>query len=199
MDISDIYTQLQKEKERKNLEKIQKGFYQKISELIKKYRKQLDLYKTQNKEYKELESTINKIQDSISDLINIRIKKIINMTLLEVKEDLSAIDQENLQEEEKMFYSILKNLILSYKINVENQILNGEEIKTEDFYKYINIYSVNLENKIEKDILIINKDLPKIVGTNGRIYGPFKVGDIIILDKEMAKKLENTKIGTLIN
>ena len=137
MDISDIFTQLQKEKERKNLEKLQKDFYIKVSEMIKKYKKQLESYKTDSKEYRDLNSTIYKIKESVYELINIRIEKIIKMTLLEVKENLNAIPEDNLEEEEKILYKLLKNILLSFKNNVIEKISDGEEADINKFFENI--------------------------------------------------------------
>jgi DNA replication factor GINS len=199
MDISDIFTQLQREKERKNLEKLQKDFYIKVSEMIKKYKKQLELYKVDSKEYRELNSTIYKIKEAIYELINLRIEKIINMSLLEVRENLNAVPEENLEEEEKIFYKIIKNLLNSFKENIENKIVEGEEVNINKFYEDIG-KNINIaQNKINKEILIIKNELPKIVGPNGKIYGPFKIGDILIIEKNLAEKMENVKIGRRIS
>ncbi|BFI73041.1 hypothetical protein YN1_0280 [Nanoarchaeota archaeon] len=199
MDISDIFTQLQREKERKNLEKLQKDFYIKISEMIKRYKKQLELYKVDSKEYRDLNSTIYKIKESVYELINIRIEKIVKMTLLEVKENLNAIPEENLEEEEKLLYKILKNLLVSFKNNITDKIVEGEEIDVNNFFNSIGKEVIISQDKVDKEILIIKNDLPKIVGPNGKIYGPFKVGDILFIEKSLAEKMENVKIGKRIS
>jgi ribosomal protein S28E/S33 len=198
MDISDIITYLQKEKEKKTLQNLQKDFYVKVSELLKKYKKQLEAYKSDSKEYREVIATIDRLKESLSELINIRISKIINNTVLEVKEDLNIISEDFLEEEEKLLYSMVKKILKSYKENIQNRIINGEEIDINKFFSDINI-NVSYQNKIDKKIVIIKNQLPKIVGPNGKIYGPFKVGDIIILNNNFAEKLENTGIGKIVN
>ena len=198
MDISDIITYLQKEKEKKTLQNLQKDFYIKVSELLKKYKKQLEAYKSDSKEYREVIATIDRLKESLSELINIRIGKIINNTVLEVKEDLNIISEDFLEEEEKLLYSLIKKILKSYKENIQNKIINGEEIDINKFFSDINI-NVSYQNKIDKKIVTIKNQLPKIVGPNGKIYGPFKVGDIIILNNNFAEKLENTGIGKIVN
>jgi hypothetical protein len=199
MDISDIITYLQKEKEKKTLQNLQKDFYVKVSELLKKYKKQLEAYKSDSKEYREIIATMDRLKETLSELINIRISKIINNTLLEVKEDLNIISEDFLEEEEKLLYSLIKKILKSYKENIQNKIINGEEIDINKFFSDININISLYQNKIDKKIVIIKNQLPKIVGPNGKIYGPFKVGDIIILNNNFAEKLENTGIGKIIN
>jgi len=199
MDISDIITYLQKEKERKTLQNLQKDFYVKVSELIKKYKKQLEAYKSDSKEYREVIATIDRLKESLSELINIRISKIINNTVLEVKEDLNIISEDFLEEEEKLLYSLIKKILKSYKENIQNKIIDGEEIDINKFFSDINMNISLHQNKIDKKIVIIKNQLPKIVGPNGKIYGPFKVGDIIILNNNFAEKLENTGIGKIVN
>jgi hypothetical protein len=198
MDISDIITYLQKEKEKKTLQNLQKDFYVKVSELLKKYKKQLEAYKSDSKEYRQVVATIDRLKESLSELINIRISKIINNTVLEVKEDLNIISEDFLEEEEKLLYSLIKKILKSYKENIQNRIINGEEIDINKFFSDINI-NVSYQNKIDKKIVTIKNQLPKIVGPNGKIYGPFKVGDIIILNNNFAEKLENTGIGKIVN
>ena len=199
MDISDIITYLQKEKERKTLQNLQKDFYVKVSELLKKYKKQLEAYKSDSKEYREVVATMDRLKESLSELINIRISKIISNTILEVKEDLNIISEDFLEEEEKLLYSLIKKILKSYKENIQNKIINGEEIDINKFFSDININISLYQNKIDKKIVIIKNQLPKIVGPDGKIYGPFKVGDIIILNNNFAEKLENTGIGKIIN
>jgi hypothetical protein len=199
MDISDIITYLQKEKERKTLQNLQKDFYVKVSELLKKYKKQLEAYKSDSKEYREVIATLDRLKESLSELINIRINKIISNTVLEVKEDLNIISEDSLEEEERLLYSIIKKILKSYKENIQNKIVNGEEIDINKFFLDINLNVTLYQNKIDKKIVIIKNQLPKIVGPNGKIYGPFKVGDIIILNNNFAEKLENTGIGKIVN
>jgi hypothetical protein len=199
MDISDIVTYLQKEKEKKTLQNLQKDFYVKVSELLKKYKKQLEAYKSDSKEYREVVATMDRLKESLSELINIRISKIISNTILEVKEDLNIISEDFLEEEEKLLYSLIKKILKSYKENIQNKIINGEEIDINKFFSDININASLYQNKIDKKIIIIKNQLPKIVGPNGKIYGPFKVGDIIISNNNFAEKLENTGIGKIIN
>jgi len=199
MDISDIITYLQKEKEKKTLQNLQKDFYIKVSELLKKYKKQLEAYKSDSKEYREVIATIDRLKESLSELINIRIGKIINNTVLEVKEDLNIISEDFLEEEEKLLYTLIKKILKSYKENIQNKIINGEEIDINKFFSDINMNISLYQNKIDKKIVIIKNQLPKIVGPNGKIYGPFKVGDIIILNSNFAEKLENTGIGKIVN
>ncbi|MDT7890966.1 MAG: hypothetical protein RQ869_02785 [Candidatus Nanopusillus sp.] len=199
MDISDIITYLQKEKEKKTLQNLQKDFYVKVSELLKKYKKQLEAYKSDSKEYREVIATLDRLKESLSELINIRINKIISNTVLEVREDLNIISEDSLEEEEKILYSLIKKILKSYKENIQNKIVNGEEIDINKFFSDININISLYQNKIDKKIVIIKNQLPKIVGPNGKIYGPFKVGDIIILNNNFAEKLENTGIGKIVN
>ena len=199
MDISDIITYLQREKEKKTLQNLQKDFYVKVSELLKKYKKQLEAYKSDSKEYREVIATVDRLKESLSELINIRISKIINNTVLEVKEDLNIISEDFLEEEERLLYSLIKKILKSYKENIQNKIINGEEIDINKFFSDINMNISLYQNKIDKKIVIIKNQLPKIVGPNGKIYGPFKVGDIIILNNNFAEKLENTGIGKIVN
>ena len=199
MDISDIITYLQKEKEKKTLQNLQKDFYIKVSELLKKYKKQLEAYKSDSKEYREVIATIDRLKESLSELINIRIGKIINNTVLEVKEDLNIISEDFLEEEEKLLYTLIKKILKSYKENIQNKIINGEEIDINKFFSDINMNISLYQNKIDKKIVIIKNQLPKIVGPNGKIYGPFKVEDIIVLNSNFAEKLENTGIGKIVN
>jgi hypothetical protein len=199
MDISDIITYLQKEKEKKTLQNLQKDFYVKVSELLKKYKKQLEAYKSDSKEYREVIATIDRLKESLSELINIRISKIMSNTVLEVKEDLNIISEDTLGEEEKLLYSLVKKILKSYKENIQSKIINGEEIDINKFFSDININVSLYQNKIDKKIVVIKNQLPKIVGPNGKIYGPFKVGDIIILNNNFAEKLENTGIGKTVD
>ncbi|MGC9079397.1 MAG: hypothetical protein ACP5G1_01525 [Nanopusillaceae archaeon] len=198
MDPSEIFSYFQKEKERKNLEKIPKDFYYKILDFMKKNKKQLEVYKSDTKEYMELVRNIENIKDTIFTLIMIRLSKIISMVQLEIKENLNIVDQNNLTEEEKVFYNIFKSLLKSYKENIINKILNGEEILIDRIYEDISKNVVVSAPKIDKNVILIKNELPKIIGPNGKVYGPFKSGDILIVNKSFAEKIESIKAGTKI-
>jgi DNA replication initiation complex subunit (GINS family) len=134
MNLSDFNNFLEEEKKRqKMLQKIQKDFYIKMSNMLKIYKIQIDTYKTDSKEYIEALNLFNKLKDDLNKLMNIRIRKIIDIALLEINNNLTILSDDYLSDEENALYNIIKKTLKSYKENVINKLINGEDI---DKYKY---------------------------------------------------------------
>jgi len=62
----------------------------------------------------------------------------------------------------------------------------------------IDITTHNKTGSIETEQIIFVKDVPKFLGKNREVYGPFKPGDIAMLDKDITKILINKKHAKLI-
>ncbi|MEM2134294.1 MAG: hypothetical protein Q6366_010530 [Candidatus Freyarchaeota archaeon] len=161
-----IYSVWEKEQKEESLQKLQANFYieaKKFLEEIKLEKNESDplASKLVKKEYDILYLILN-------DLINIRLEKILRN--IHAKKELNT---EKLTQEEKVIYEHLKNAF--------SQLFNGKSLSPE-----IRV----IEEKDETFIPIrFLKQIPAIVGSDMKIYGPFQVEDIATLPRENAKAL----------
>lgn len=183
-----IYETLRKEKYNQELQKLSKTFFQDIINLLKQKEA---LLKSQEKKGifpKEIEKNkkqIENIKKLLKEIYERRENKILKLALLSSrsnkKEDLS-----NLLPEEKMLFYDFKTKIIEYKENILNNILSQKtpklkpkDIKTE-------------KPKFTKLIRFI-KSVPRFIGNDLHIYGPFESEDLASLPSEVADTLIKRK------
>ncbi len=132
------------------------------------YKEILDFVrKTQIEEFRDDIEKIKifiKIKETLSELLFKRVEKMV-LYALYASRDKEYIEPRNIMSSEKEFYS---------------EILRKIKEKLEEIEKKED------NNKITVRIL---KDLPEIVGIDGKIYGPFKKEDVVNLPKENAEAL----------
>lgn len=161
-----IYNTWEKEQKQKNIQRLEDNFYIEAKKFLE------DILIDENESEPVLSRLIKKEYHNFSfilnDLINIRLDKILRN--IRVGKELN---KENLTREEKILYERFKNELLPL---LSEKIL-PLEIK-------------EIEEKEEPFILIrFLIQLPTIVGSDMKIYGPFQVEDIATLPKENAKAL----------
>lgn len=161
-----IYNTWEKEQKQKNIQRLEDNFYIEAKKFLE------DILIDENESEPVLSRLIKKEYHNFSfilnDLINIRLDKILRN--IRVGKELN---KENLTREEKILYERFKNELLPL---LSEKIL-PLEIK-------------EIEEKEEPFILIrFLIQLPTIVGSDMKIYGPFQVEDIATIPKENAKAL----------
>lgn len=196
MNIEYIFSLLEKEKKKPKPEKIQKNFLRKLSDDLKKMKNQIKKLSEESGETKNLLEQYERIREIVEVLLLRRLEKIVNISLLEIRENLKIIEDDDLDNEEKALYEIIKAVLQSYKEFVIEKILNGENIEIEKIYEKIESTMKKKSRKTNVEILVITTDLPqKIVGPNGKIYGPLFNDEILIVHKDFADKLIATGIA----
>ncbi|MEM5802107.1 MAG: hypothetical protein QXQ18_01840, partial [Candidatus Aenigmatarchaeota archaeon] len=142
------------------LTKIPENFYSAVADYINKKRKIIG-------EDRKTVLEIKNIERLIEDIFNRRERKIINFAIINAR---TGIHPENLIEEEKGFYQSLVEIIKK---------------RRDDNLKKI------LEEKKEElvTMVIFKEDMPEFLGSDEKIYGPFKKGDIAKLPEENIRVL----------
>ena len=161
-----IYSAWEKEQKEKSLQRLEDNFYIEAKKFLEDFivdenESEPVLRRLAKKEYHNFSFMLN-------DLINMRLDKILR-SIHTGKE----INKEKLTREEKILYERFKNELLPL-FSEKTLPPEGKEI----------------EEKEAPFILIrFLKQLPAIVGSDMKIYGPFQVEDIATLPKENAKAL----------
>ena len=161
-----IYSAWEKEQKEKSLQRLEDNFYIEAKKFLEDFivdenESEPVLRRLAKKEYHNFSFMLN-------DLINMRLDKILR-SIHTGKE----INKEKLTREEKILYERFKNELLP----LFSEKTLPPEVK-------------EIEEKEAPFILIrFLKQLPAIVGSDMKIYGPFQVEDIATLPKENAKAL----------
>ncbi|MCS7093904.1 MAG: hypothetical protein RMJ18_01855 [Candidatus Aenigmarchaeota archaeon] len=147
---------LNEEKNSSNLTKIPSNFYELVEEYIKGKMKLA-------KEKKD-EIEIRNIRRIVENIFSIRERKILNFAVMNAR---VGVKVSNLTKEEEEFFNKVVALIKDRrKMIVEkmDEIIEGKK-------------------DLEK-MIVFRQDFPSFVGVDGKVYGPFKKGDIARLPKE---------------
>jgi len=189
MDIKLLRELNRKEKTSPYLQKIEKNFYDELAALMREvYIKREDC---SEEELPKFLAELENLRNIIIELYEAREKKIVSNALYYVRTG-EKIELENLSKEEEVFLKKIVEIIKSHRENILDKTLKG---KIED----------EKESKEEKKTEIptitvrILKDLPPIVGIDGKIYGEFKVEDIVTLPKPNAEVLIRQGVAQRIN
>jgi len=189
MDIKLLRELNRKEKTSPYLQKIEKNFYDELAALMREvYIKREDC---SEEELPKFLAELENLRNIIIELYEAREKKIVSNALYYVRTG-EKIELENLSKEEEVFLKKIVEIIKSHREYILDKTLKG---KIED----------EKESKEEKRTEIptitvrILKDLPPIVGIDGKIYGEFKVEDIVTLPKPNAEVLIRQGVAQRIN
>ncbi|WXG40704.1 MAG: hypothetical protein WED07_07940 [Candidatus Freyarchaeum deiterrae] len=171
-----IYNAWEKEQKGETMQKLEDGFYNEAKKFLEalvsdKNESEPLLNKLARKEYSNISFMLN-------DLMNIRLAKILRNI-----RDGKELNKEKLSYEEKILYERLKS---------DSSQLFGEKPLPPEVKE--------IEEKNESFLLIrFLRQLPAIVGSDMKVYGPFQVEDIATLPKENAKALILKKAAKLVH
>ena len=209
-----LFDLLRREKNREELQKLDKDFYDQVLAYLKEKKQALtkkgdELFVSAERE--KLKIQFQNIRRIVKELYERREKKIINMAVNRARTGSDVIDTSNLLPSEKAFFSEQVNLLIKYKDNVLDSIIhlkefNGnnkekaEEVKEEEKQEEIQeedekpvveeeketkpSETEEVTNELKK--IEITSSLPEFVGTQGEVLGPFEEGDEIELEPAIA-------------
>jgi len=185
-----LYELLRKEKSSVELQELPQSFFKDIINYIKEKEA---ILKNQEKgtifvsEIDKTKKQIENIKKLLRELYERREKKIIDQALLSSRTEIKNREI-NLLHEEEQLYKELTNILTEYRNNILLRVLSKKqpdlkkepkEIKTED------------NNKLK--LIRFLTEIPKFIGTDLNIYGPFEREDLANLPKDIAKTLIEKK------
>ncbi len=189
-----LYEILAREKVHQDLQKIDQEFFQQLSsyleekELILASQKEKDLFP---EEVKKTEKQLRTIKQLANEIIERRKRKLLDLALLNSRTQTLTKAKNMLHNEEALYSSILSSLmefsLEKKEINQEAKVLKNEDSDSES------------ESNSTTLVRFINS-VPKFVGTDNSIYGPFIKEDIanlpektasILISKNRAEKIQH--------
>lgn len=177
-----LYEVLVKEKTRQELQKIDLSFLTQLSSYLEEKELILESQKEKNsfpEEIKNTEKQLRSIKQLANEIIERRKRKILDLALLNSRTEKAAIVKNLLESEETLYNSILSSL---KHFSIMEKPGHKEESKV--------LKNQNSESAI--NILVrFTGPVPKFVGTDSNIYGPFTKEDIANLPEKTATILIN--------
>jgi len=201
MDISDVFAIYEREKRRKNkLEPLEEQFYKHVSDIIKRYKRLLELGE-EDEEHKKLKLELENLKELVKQIINIRLEKLLNLALFEAKENIKIAERNDMTKEEKTLFDIISALLKGYYKYVLGNIFLGESPEINKLFEEVKPLMEKRIKQVDKVLVIFTREFSQIVGPDGKIYGPFNPEEIYALPKEIAERLlslnvcEEIKVG----
>ncbi|MBD3202882.1 hypothetical protein GF327_01195 [Candidatus Woesearchaeota archaeon] len=185
--------------ERKNpdLQNIDKDIYEKIIDYVKN---KDDIYHSSKdsvtqKEQEKIQTQIKNIKKLIKQLFNLREKKIIILAINTARTS-SEIKIKDILPEEKKLYDILVEVLSEFRKSVLDHLLKGtypEYVEKKKTRRKKGKQKSEQENKSNKIKVRFLDNIPKFVGPELEIYGPFEPNQIFFLPTQIAKILVDKK------
>lgn len=167
----EFYDVWQKEKETLEIQRLPKKFYAKIASYIKKMKQENRMLDKKTTKAKLLGNEFRNVEIMIGQLLQFRYKKFLEKVLVK-----GTVHKENLTVEEKKLFGEVLPLAEAYKA-FSKDILRGD---------LSNIRKGTKQNMI---VLRFVEEIPALVGSDMKTYGPFAPEDIATLPPENARVL----------
>jgi len=202
-----LFELLRREKGREDLQELPEGFFEDVVEYLKDKSKILE--KTGIFADEEVEKTriqLQNVKKIIKELYDRREKKIMVMALDKARTQSNIIDTGTMLGEELSMFTSVETTLGNFRHNILYNIVNQklpEAVKQEA--QALNITLKPAQVSEEKPAEIVKEEqgqettdnttikflqaIPKFVGKNLEIFGPFKEGETTELPKEIAEVL----------
>lgn len=208
-----LFDLLRREKNRNELQSLDETFYADVIDYLKTKRQALkdsDEKQTYSQpEREKIRIQIKNIKKILKELYEIREQKTLFLAMDKVRTESQLIDTTPLLAEEKKFFDETSKVLTKYKEGVLQQIVRGKPplIDTDKDYSTSKELPKQVQKKPAKEEveekpkpqetkkgnieIIITSKLPKFVGLDKEIYGPFEKGSTTKLPANVAKLLIN--------
>ena len=194
-----LFDLLRRERSRNELQDLEKTFYDDVRAYLTEKEEMLTSTGkyTSRAEIEKIKIQIKNAKKIISELYETREKKIMHLASSKVKTNSLLLKTSTLLDKEKELFEKAVELLSQYKEQIlvkikEDNVYdnhNYEASKKEDKTKTVES-AVNKTNTLSDQVsLVLNTNLPKFVGLDKKIYGPYNKGDEIKLPNNIAQLL----------
>lgn len=171
-----LFEILRLEKNRVELQKLEKNFYINVAVYIKEKTKALSAEKSFDSRHELAIKQLSNIKKIVRDIYFRRLKKIMNTALnFNVAPD-SVVEREPMLEQEAQFFKDLQLILKDNKQNILDMIIKGELLKVE-------MPKGDISNSI---MVRFVDEVPKFVGEDLEEYGPYQVNELANLPTKLA-------------
>jgi len=167
----ELYEAWKKEKENVEIQRLQKNFYAKIAEYVKKIREERRMLDKKTTKARLLKGEFTSAKKMIEDLIRLRYDKALKKSLAR-----ETVPREVLTEEEEKLYGEILPLAEAYQAFLRDILLGR-------------LSHIEKEEEPKRILLRFVQEIPAIVGSDMKTYGPFEPEDIATLPSENARIL----------
>ncbi len=195
MDKSDIiityevvFELLMREKSREELQKLSPAFFKDVVAYLREKEQvakgeRLDVFSAAERE--KVKRQLVNIKKMLVELYEKREKKLLNLSLIKSRTPGAIIDTSSMLEEERHMFEMLIDSLDSFRDNVISRIVQAEYPMLPLFAQKKHDIDIPAQQRETKLIRFITQ-VPKFVGKELEIYGPFDEEDVANLPFEIA-------------
>jgi len=170
----ELYEAWKKERESVEIQKLPRDFYAKLADYVKKIREESRMLDKKTTKAKLMEREFENVKNMVEELTQLRRDKILTKVAA-----IETVPREALTEEEEKLQGEILPLAEAYQTFLNN-ILQG---------RLPHIEKEKKEEKPKKILVRFIQEIPAIVGSDMKTYGPFEPEDIATLPPENARIL----------
>lgn len=195
-----LYEIMRREKFRPELQKLNREFFE---DFIKYVQEKKSILESQQKkksiftssETQKTQKQIENIKKIIKELYEKRENKIIQLAMFASRNNDNPVFHEMLEEEREFFQELL-GIINNYRRGVLQSLVEGKkpEIKEKEKPK-----EIKTEKKDSIKMVRFLQSIPKFVGTDLNIYGPFEEEEVAAVPVEVADLLTKKRKTEIIS
>ncbi len=199
-----LYDVLRKEKNLDELQKIDENFFKDVTEYINTKKEILNSQESKesiftHSEAQKTKKQIEQIQIILKELWERREHKILQLALFSSRTNTETKNI-NLLDEEISLYSDIKNNLTLHREEMFKRLIEG---KTEELVKPKALKTKEDNERLK--LIRILQPIPKFVGEDLHIYGPFEANDIaslsgkiadLLIEKNKAEIMKNENLQT---
>lgn len=168
---SSLHEAWRKERESTEIQKLTKDFYAKLADYVKKIREESRMLDEKTVKGKLLELEYKNVKKMIEELVQLRYRKALRKAMAG-----KTVPKEFLTEEEAKLHGEILPIAEAYQAFVKD-ILRGR------------VSDIKRKGKSKKTLVRFLHEIPAIIGSDMKTYGPFKSEDIATLPVENARAL----------
>ena len=192
-----LYDILMREKQQEELLQLEPSFFQDVivylqekMKVWEKISKETDLFSLGERD--KVEAEIKNIRKLLKDIYERREKKIIGLAVNKSRIG-HALDVNNLLKEEKQFLESIATILDQYRHGVLLNVLQMKQPQVEEKKFIVEVEQKKKEKTKETMLVRFIHAVPKFVGSDLAIYGPFDENDVASLPKDVSEILINKK------
>lgn len=171
MEYNELYAAWKKEKENAEIQTLPRGFYNRLTGYVKKILEERRMLDEKSTKAKLLQREFKNVKSLVEDLVETRFKKYLRLTVAgkALPKDALTEEEDRIQEELQASFDLNRGLL--------KDIYRGREP------------SVKSVRKPKKVVVRLRLDIPALIGSDLKTYGPFKSEDIATLPLGNARAL----------
>jgi DNA replication factor GINS len=201
MDIKTLREALRREKMSPYLQELGRDFYREAQKLFERMLEDYKAAKDSDLTQLSLKlAELENLKNMINDLYETRERKIVSSALYYVKSG-EEVEFDNLTEEEEALLREIIRVIKASREKVLTGFVKGRTGERVEERREEGRKEIREEKRGEIPFITVRilKDLPSLVGVDGKIYGDFKAEDVVTLPEPNAKILVKRGDAELIS